>query len=90
MWLRWENVGLEGRTLMIPTTKNGIPPGLPLSSFLLNLFKELWRRFPDDERGFSALMRGSDFRFYIRTCGVMPAQAPNDGAPFNSSKWRTP
>lgn len=38
--LRWENIDLQDRTLKIPTTKNGDPLTLPLSSFLFGLFKE--------------------------------------------------
>jgi integrase len=55
MRLRWENVDLEGRTLTIPTTKNGDPLVLPLSSFLQTLLMERRQRFPDDEWVFSAV-----------------------------------
>lgn len=37
--LNWENIDLLGRTLSIPTTKNGDPLTLPLSDFLHGLFK---------------------------------------------------
>ena len=35
--LRWENIDLDGRTLKLPTTKNGDPLELPLSQFLFDL-----------------------------------------------------
>lgn len=37
--LRWENIDLIGRTLHIPITKNGDPLDLPLSDFLVDVFK---------------------------------------------------
>jgi integrase len=55
MRLRWERVDLQGRTLTIPTTKNGDPLVLPLSSFLHDMLKERRERFPDDEWVFSAV-----------------------------------
>jgi integrase len=45
--LRWEYIDLEGRTLTVPTTKNGDPLELPLSDFLFNLL--LTRRDHDPE-----------------------------------------
>lgn len=45
--LRWEHIDLEGRTLLVPRTKNGDPLELPLSEFLFNLF--LSRRDTDPE-----------------------------------------
>ncbi len=38
--LRWENIDLDERKLHLPTTKNGDPLVLPLSSFLLNLLRD--------------------------------------------------
>jgi integrase len=35
--LRWEFIDLDGRTLTVPTTKNGDPLELPLSRFLFDL-----------------------------------------------------
>lgn len=49
MRLRWEDVDFEGRILTIPTTKNGDPLVLPLSSFLHEMLKARRQRFPDDE-----------------------------------------
>ncbi len=40
MKLRWENVDLDARTLHLPTTKNGDPLNLPLSTFLAGLLVE--------------------------------------------------
>lgn len=40
MKLRWEHVDLNTRTLHIPTTKNGDPLNLPLSTFLAELLTE--------------------------------------------------
>ncbi len=54
MRLRWEHIDLQGRTLTIPTTKNGDPLVLPLSSFLHEMLKERRERFPDAEWVFSA------------------------------------
>lgn len=45
--LRWEFIDLEGRTLTVPTTKNGDPLELPLSDFLFDLL--LARRDDDPE-----------------------------------------
>jgi len=45
--LRWEFIDLEGRTLTVPTTKNGDPLELPLSQFLFELL--LARRDNDPE-----------------------------------------
>ena len=45
--LRWEFIDLEGRTLTVPTTKNGDALELPLSSFLYDLL--LARRDNDPE-----------------------------------------
>jgi integrase len=45
--LRWEFVDFDGRTLTVPTTKNGDPLELPLSSFLFDLL--LARRESDPE-----------------------------------------
>jgi integrase len=45
--LRWEFIDLEGRVLMVPTTKNGDPLELPLSEFLYGLF--VTRRDSDPE-----------------------------------------
>ncbi len=45
--LRWEFIDLEGRTLTVPTTKNGDPLELPLSAFLFDLL--LARRDNDPE-----------------------------------------
>lgn len=45
--LRWEFIDLEGRTLTVPTTKNGDPLELPLSDFLFDLL--LARRDEDPE-----------------------------------------
>jgi integrase len=39
--LRWENINLDERKLHLPTTKNGDPLILPLSDYLLNLFREI-------------------------------------------------
>jgi integrase len=36
--LRWDNIDLIGRTLLVPRTKNGDPLVLPLSTFLAELF----------------------------------------------------
>jgi len=55
MRLRWENVDFEGRTLTIPTTKNGDPLVLPLSLFLQEMLKARRQRFPDDEWVFFAV-----------------------------------
>lgn len=46
--LRWEDVDLEGRTLLVPDTKNGDPLQLPLSEFLSGLLEE---RRANDPRG---------------------------------------
>ena len=46
--LRWEFIDLEGRTLTVPTTKNGDPLELPLSDFLFEL---LLARRDDDPEG---------------------------------------
>ena len=40
MALRWDNVDLIARTLHLPTTKNGDPLNLPLSTFLADLLTE--------------------------------------------------
>jgi integrase len=45
--LRWEFIDLDGRTLTVPTTKNGDPLELPLSDFLFDLL--LARRDDDPE-----------------------------------------
>jgi integrase len=45
--LRWEFIDFDGRTLRVPTTKNGDPLELPLSSFLFELL--LARRDSDPE-----------------------------------------
>jgi integrase len=45
--LKWEYIDLEGRTLTVPTTKNGDPLQLPLSEFLHQLF--VTRRDDDPE-----------------------------------------
>jgi integrase len=37
--LRWENINLVGRSLHIPSTKNGDPLDLPLSDFLIGLLR---------------------------------------------------
>jgi len=37
--LRWENIDLVGRSLHIPSTKNGDPLDLPLSDFLIGLLR---------------------------------------------------
>ena len=42
--LRWENVDLNSKVLHLPTTKNGDPLHLPLSSFLADLLGERWAR----------------------------------------------
>jgi integrase len=44
MRLRWENVDLNARTLHLPTTKNGDPLHLPLSSFLVDLLTDRLER----------------------------------------------
>jgi len=46
--LRWHYIDLEGRTLKVPTTKNGDPLELPLSDFLHDL---LITRRDDDPEG---------------------------------------
>lgn len=46
--LRWEYIDLDGRTLTVPTTKNGDPLELPLSEFLYGL---LVSRRDDDPEG---------------------------------------
>lgn len=46
--LRWEHVDLEGRTLLVPDTRNGDPLQLPLSEFLGSLLAE---RRESDPRG---------------------------------------
>jgi integrase len=46
--LRWDYIDLDGRTLNVPTTKNGDPLELPLSNFLHEL---LVRRRDDDPEG---------------------------------------
>jgi integrase len=46
--LRWEFIDLEGRTLTVPTTKNGDPLELPLSNFLHDL---LASRRENDPKG---------------------------------------
>lgn len=45
--LQWANIDLEGRVLRVPSTKNGDPLELPLSSFLFDLL--LARRDNDPE-----------------------------------------
>jgi integrase len=45
--LRWDYIDLDGRTLTVPTTKNGDPLELPLSGFLYQLL--LTRRDSDPE-----------------------------------------
>jgi integrase len=45
MTLTWDNVDLHEKTLTIPTTKNGEPHTLPLSTFLLNLLQERFNRW---------------------------------------------
>jgi integrase len=45
--LRWEYIDLDGRTLKVPSTKNGDPLELPLSKFLYELL--LTRRDSDPE-----------------------------------------
>jgi integrase len=47
--LRWENIDLEGRTLTVPTTKNGDLLQLPLSQFLYELFVTRRDNNPEDE-----------------------------------------
>jgi integrase len=47
--LRWEHIDFGGRTLTVPKTKNGDPLVLPLSSFLVDLFKARRQRFPSAE-----------------------------------------
>src|SRR5262249_9274696 len=52
--LRWENIDFTGRILTVPTTKNGDPLVLPLSTFLLELLQARRSRHADDEWVFPA------------------------------------
>jgi len=75
--LRWDYIDLEGRTLTVPTTKNGDPLELPLSSYLFDLL--LARRDNDPEGTWVFPGRGETGhmvetkKFYVRvtkTSGV--------------------
>lgn len=45
MKLTWDNVDFENKALFIPTTKNGEPHSLPLSSFLFKLLSDRHERW---------------------------------------------
>ncbi len=47
--LRWENIDLDGRTLLVPRTKNGEPLELPLSDHLHGLLLARREMFQDAE-----------------------------------------
>ena len=44
--MRWEDVDLEARTVLLRNTKNGFPRTVPLSPRALNIMKEMPRRGP--------------------------------------------
>lgn len=51
MGLQWENINLEEKTLMVPSTKNGKPLTLPLSSQLAEIFKARWELWQQPDKG---------------------------------------
>lgn len=51
MGIMWENIDLQGQTLLVPKTKNGKPLLLPLPPVLVDLLKARWELWQQPDRG---------------------------------------